>query len=213
MGGCPARGVFLLWHRDITMTSLHIPEGPEEFYVLSEAALAKPESLERHKEQLLCGEPVRATLIRQRRVFRPSPMASQFDLPPDFFNLTTEEAKREQKLRSEAVERLSMLRTKAMREKEEQREMRKYTYTLLRVRLPDGCLLQGEAWEVASAVGLKGVVHLQLWVAVPPAGVEGLSGLSFSGHSLSGVPRISSPTLTVPPLRDLLCPGAGGSTL
>lgn len=45
--------------------------------------------------------------------------------------------------RSDAVERLSVLRTKAMREKEEQRGLRKYTYTLLRVRLPDGCLLQG----------------------------------------------------------------------
>lgn len=41
------------------------------------------------------------------------------------------------------MERLSVLRTKAMREREEQRELRKYTYTLLRVRLPDGCLLQG----------------------------------------------------------------------
>ncbi|XP_019509044.1 PREDICTED: UBX domain-containing protein 6 isoform X2 [Hipposideros armiger] len=123
---------------------LPVPDqGPEEFYVLSEAALAQPQSLERHKEQLLCAEPVRATLARQRRVFRPSPLASQFDLPADFFNLTAEEIKREQRLRSEAVERLSVLRTKAMREKEEQRELRKYTYTLLRVRLPDGCLLQG----------------------------------------------------------------------
>ncbi|XP_036168721.1 UBX domain-containing protein 6 isoform X3 [Myotis myotis] len=142
-------------------TLLPVPdqEGPEEFYVLSEAALAKPESLERHKEQLLCGEPVRATLIRQRRVFRPSPMASQFDLPPDFFNLTTEEAKREQKLRSEAVERLSMLRTKAMREKEEQREMRKYTYTLLRVRLPDGCLLQGTFYARERVAALYSFVR------------------------------------------------------
>nr|XP_027808206.1 UBX domain-containing protein 6 isoform X2 [Marmota flaviventris] len=54
-----------------------------------------------------------------------------------------EEIKREQRLRADAVERLSVLRTKAMREKEEQRELRKYTYTLLRIRLPDGCLLQG----------------------------------------------------------------------
>lgn len=36
-----------------------------------------------------------------------------------------------------------MLRTKAMRDKEEQRERRKYNYTLLRIRLPDGTLLQG----------------------------------------------------------------------
>uniref|UniRef100_A0A8C9PMG8 UBX domain-containing protein 6 n=1 Tax=Spermophilus dauricus TaxID=99837 RepID=A0A8C9PMG8_SPEDA len=118
-------------------------EDLEEFYVLSEAALAQPQSLERHKEQLLGAEPVRAKLDRQRRVFRPSPLASQFDLPGDFFNLTAEEIKREQRLRADAVERLSVLRTKAMREREEQRELRKYTYTLLRIRLPDGCLLQG----------------------------------------------------------------------
>lgn len=30
-----------------------------------------------------------------------------------------------------------------MREKDEQREMRKYNYTLLRVRFPDGYILQG----------------------------------------------------------------------
>lgn len=38
-----------------------------------------------------------------------------------------------------------MLRTKVMREKEEQRERRKYNYTLLRIRLPDGSLLQGKS--------------------------------------------------------------------
>ncbi|XP_004632810.1 UBX domain-containing protein 6 isoform X1 [Octodon degus] len=115
----------------------------EEFYVLSEAARAQPQNLARHREQLLAAEPVRAQLDRQRRVFQPSPLASHFDLPGDFFNLTAEELKREQRLRADAVERLSMLRTKAMREKEEHRELRKYNYTLLRVRLPDGCLLQG----------------------------------------------------------------------
>ncbi|XP_045058292.1 UBX domain-containing protein 6 isoform X2 [Desmodus rotundus] len=134
-------------------------EGPEEFYVLSEAALAQPQILEKHKEQLLCAEPVRATLARQQRVFRPSPLASQFDLPSDFFNLTAEEVKREQRLKSEAVERLSMLRTKAMREKEEQREMRKYTYTLLRVRLPDGCLLQGTFYARERVAALYSFVR------------------------------------------------------
>lgn len=45
--------------------------------------------------------------------------------------------------RSDLVERNSMLRTKAMREKDEQRERRKYNYALVRVRLPDGNILQG----------------------------------------------------------------------
>ncbi|GAB1301214.1 UBX domain-containing protein 6 [Apodemus speciosus] len=118
-------------------------EGQEEFYILGEEARAQPQNLERHKQQLLGAEPVRATLDRQLRVFRPSALASHFELPSDFFSLTAEEVKREQRLRTEVVERLSSLRTKAMREKEEQRELRKYTYALLRVRLPDGCILQG----------------------------------------------------------------------
>jgi hypothetical protein len=44
--------------------------------------------------------------------------------------------------RTEAVERSMMLRTKAMREKEEKREMRKYRYSVIRIRFPDGVLLQ-----------------------------------------------------------------------
>ena len=36
-----------------------------------------------------------------------------------------------------------MLRTKAMREREEQREKRRYRYTLIRIRFPDGIVLQG----------------------------------------------------------------------
>ena len=35
-----------------------------------------------------------------------------------------------------------MLRTKAMREREEQREKRLYRYALIRVRFPDGLVLQ-----------------------------------------------------------------------
>ena len=44
--------------------------------------------------------------------------------------------------RTEAVEQQGMLRTKAMREREEQREKRKYRYTLIRIRFPDGLVLQ-----------------------------------------------------------------------
>lgn len=74
-------------------------EGLEEFYVLGEDARVHPESLEQHKQQLLAAEPVRATLDRQCRVFRPSALASHFELPADFFSLTAEEVKREQRLR------------------------------------------------------------------------------------------------------------------
>nr|XP_060640922.1 UBX domain-containing protein 6 [Anolis sagrei ordinatus] len=126
----------------------------EDFYVLKEEALGKLDELKERKEQLLAGEPVRAQLDRQRCIFKPSSQASHFELPNDFFNLTAEELKREQRLRTDAVEKASMLRTKAMREKEEQRELRKYNYTLLRVRFPDGYILQGTffAREPVSAL-------------------------------------------------------------
>ena len=74
-------------------------EGQEEFYVLGEDARAQPQNLARHKQQLLDAEPVRATLDRQLRVFRPSALASHFELPSDFFSLTAVEVKREQRLR------------------------------------------------------------------------------------------------------------------
>ncbi|KAK9408990.1 UBX domain-containing protein 6 [Crotalus adamanteus] len=129
-------------------------EATEDFYVLKDEALEKLEDLREHREQLLTGEPVRAQLDRQLRVFKPSPQASRFELPNDFFNLTAEELRREQRMRTEAIEKASMLRTKAMREKEEQRELRRYNYTLLRVRFPDGYILQGTfyAREPVSAV-------------------------------------------------------------
>uniref|UniRef100_A0A8C2JRL0 UBX domain-containing protein 6 n=1 Tax=Cyprinus carpio TaxID=7962 RepID=A0A8C2JRL0_CYPCA len=126
----------------------------EEFLVLPAQESEALEQLKVHLERLQKGEPVRAKLDRQTQVFRPSKHATHFELPPDFYNLTAEELKREQQLKSEIVERNTMLRTKAMREKDEQRERRKYNYALLRVRLPDENILQGTflAWERVAAL-------------------------------------------------------------
>lgn len=48
------------------------------------------------------------------------------EIPTEFYNITKEELKREQQARQDAVEKLGMLRTKAMRERDEIRELRKY---------------------------------------------------------------------------------------
>ncbi|KAF7702995.1 UBX domain-containing protein 6 isoform X1 [Silurus meridionalis] len=129
-------------------------EDTEEFFVLAEQDAAALEQLKEKKEQLQNGQPVRAKLDHQVQAFRPSQHAARFDLPPDFYNLTAEELKREQQMKSEVVERNAMLRTKAMREKDEQRERRKYNYALLRVRLPDGNILQGTffAWDKVAVL-------------------------------------------------------------
>ncbi|KAJ8362934.1 hypothetical protein SKAU_G00117650 [Synaphobranchus kaupii] len=118
-------------------------EHSEEFLLLEEQDPAALEVLREARDRLQGGEPVRARLDRRTQAFCPSPHATRFELPPDFYNLTAEELQREQQLRTEAVERSAMLRTKAMRERDEQRERKRHNYTLLRVRLPDGTLLQG----------------------------------------------------------------------
>ncbi|GAA6110846.1 UBX domain-containing protein 6 isoform X1 [Tachysurus ichikawai] len=129
-----------------TMLPVDGQENTEEFLVLAEQDAAALEQLKVKKEQLQNGEPIRAKLDRQAKAFRPSQHATHFELPPDFYNLTAEELKREQQLKSDLIERNSMLRTKAMREKDEQRERKKYNYALIRVRLPDGNILQGTFW-------------------------------------------------------------------
>lgn len=67
--------------------------------MLKEEMLSRLEDLKDYKEQLLSSEPVRAQLDRQLCLFQPSPAAARFELPNDFYNLTAEEIKREQRLR------------------------------------------------------------------------------------------------------------------
>ncbi|XP_074421854.1 UBX domain-containing protein 6 isoform X1 [Larus michahellis] len=160
-------------------------ENREEYYVLKEEMLTKLEDLKDYKEQLLSSKPVRAQLDRQLCVFKPSPEAARFELPDDFYNLTAEEIKREQRLRTEAVEKASMLRTRAMREKEEQREMRKYNYTLIRVRFPDGYILQGTFYARESVSVLYNFVREALRDDWLPFELLGPGGLKLTDENLA----------------------------
>lgn len=67
--------------------------------MLAEQDAAALEKMKEHKEQLQKGEPVRAKLDRQTQAFKLSQYATRFELPPDFYNLTAEELKREQQLK------------------------------------------------------------------------------------------------------------------
>ncbi|NXE25378.1 UBXN6 protein, partial [Ardeotis kori] len=157
----------------------------EEYYILKKEMLTKLEDLKHYKEQLLSSEPVRAQLDRQLSVFKPSPEAARFELPSDFYNLTAEDIKREQRLRTEAVEKASMLRTRAMREKDEQREMRKYNYTLLRVRFPDGYILQGTFYAREPVSVLYNFVREALRDDWLPFELLGPGGLKLTDENLA----------------------------
>ncbi|KAJ9579045.1 hypothetical protein L9F63_024848 [Diploptera punctata] len=125
------------------LKNLPFQEGEDDFWVYSEDNLESSDTLQVLYDAIQSAEPIGLELDRNLQVLLPSQAARQVDLPPAFFNLTAEELKKEQQMRTEMIERSMMLRTKAMREKEEQREMRKYKYALIRIRLPDGVLLQG----------------------------------------------------------------------
>lgn len=87
-------------------------------------------------------EPLTLELDRNIQVLLPSQARKQ-ELPADFFRISPEEIKREQQLRTEALENAQILKTKAMRDREELRALNKYRYALIRIKFPDGIFLQG----------------------------------------------------------------------
>lgn len=131
-------------------------EGPdgqmEDFWVFPEENIDF-ETLAAMRDTLKGAEPVTAELDRGLLVIPPQQKMCR-ELPQDFFAISKEEIKAEQSSRKELLERESMLRTKAMREKEEAKARRKYKYCLIRVRFPDGWILQGtfNIYEPVSAV-------------------------------------------------------------
>lgn len=124
----------------------HIPnrEGElEEFWIYQNEDPGHIETVSSLRDGLISAEPIRPELDRGVQVLLPSQAAQRIDLPTDFFCLTAEELKREQQLKTDQVERQLMLRTKAMRMRDEQVQQRKYRFTLIRVKFPDGLVLQG----------------------------------------------------------------------
>ena len=115
----------------------------EEFLVMDSDHAQNTEHLTTLKDILLCAEPIKPELDHDIKVFYPSQNAQRMELPPDFFTMSAEELRKEQQMKQEASEKLGMLRTKEMRERERVRELRRYRFCLIRVRFPDGVLLQG----------------------------------------------------------------------
>ena len=123
--------------------SLPFEDREEHFYVMEEKMASDTERLKNIKEVLNVAEPIKPQLDRNLKVYHPSNNAANFNIPEEFYSISPSELKKEQQRKQEAVEQLGMLRTKAMREREERREIFKYRYTLVRVRFPEGALLQG----------------------------------------------------------------------
>jgi len=138
--------------RRTTVDVLESP--PEEYLVFEPGSEVDVDRLAELKEILQAAEPIRPELDRSVRVFRPSANAERMPVPDEFFRVSADELRREQQVRKEAIEQLGMLRTREMRDRDRVKELRRYRYCLVRVRFPDGILLQGTfgAAEKLSAV-------------------------------------------------------------
>jgi len=162
-------------------------EGPdgvlEEFWVFPEEN-TNVELLNTMIDSLRSAEPLTAELDRATKIISPGQKIENRQLPSDFFNLNAEELKKELERRSEIVEREGMLRTKAMREKEEMKSRRKYKYCLIRVRFPDGWVIQGtfSVQEELSAVCEFVSEHLE--TPLPHQLADSVSGVRFLEDSL-----------------------------
>lgn len=126
---------FLIW----------MPEGGDE------ELEARIEDLKELLSALADAEVIPLEVDRNLQVLLPS-QAKRLDLPEDFYRITPEEMKREQKLRADALEQSQILKTKAMREKEEARALTMYRFAFIRVRFPDGIYIQG-TFSVQETLG------------------------------------------------------------
>jgi UBX domain-containing protein 6 len=146
----------------------------EDYFVYESDELHK---LERLKTILDISEPVVPQLDRDIKIFKSSEntILPETDLSSDFYNATFEEIKQQQRQRTEALEIQGIIRTKQMRERDEQSQLRLYNYCLIRVRFPDNFILQATFKSSEKFSQLHELVQECL---------EYKSSFEFFGHSL-----------------------------
>lgn len=113
----------------------------ESFLIWSKDNIEEGQDLPTLLDALKNAGPITLDLDRNIKVLLPS-QARRVKLPDDFYRMSPEEIKREQQMRTEALENAQVLKTKAMREREEQRVLRMYRYALVRVKFPNGIYIQ-----------------------------------------------------------------------
>lgn len=107
------------------------------------------EPLELARDTLMSSEPIQVQLDRNLKVFQPTkdrssaPPVQPLPKDPIFYQTTVGDVLREKQRQKDLIEKEEMLRTKAMRERDEKPETNiQYKYTIIRIRMPDGIILQ-----------------------------------------------------------------------
>lgn len=169
----------------VTMMPNADQSGEEEFWYLDESA--DLDHISMLQDSLRSCEPLTAELDRGIIIIKPGNGrgANIGSLPPDFFTVSTAEVKAEMQSRADSREREAMLRTQAMRDKEASVGKRKYRYCVVRIRFPDGYLIQGtfSVYEQLSAV--VDFVTENLEMPLPFQLLDSVTGAKFQTMSSS----------------------------
>lgn len=151
-------------------------DGEEEIYFVlpNEASV---DMLKEAKELLSTCKPLTFKLFRDAKAYRASDRITNFHLPDSFYKLSLDEVQREQMRKREDVELNQQLRTKAMRDKP--KINRKYKYALLRIKFPNGKILQGTFGVYEKLSALKDFVRRCLNVDWVPFDLKSSLGKIF----------------------------------
>ncbi|CAF0920603.1 unnamed protein product [Rotaria sordida] len=107
------------------------------------------ERLQLAHDTLMNSKPIKIQLDKNLKIFQPT--REQLSIPriqllpqdPLFYQITTDELLREKQRQKDLLEKEQMLRTKAMRQRDEKSSLNiQYKYTILRIRMPDEIILQ-----------------------------------------------------------------------
>ncbi|XP_066917463.1 UBX domain-containing protein 6-like [Clytia hemisphaerica] len=156
----------------------------EEFYVMSEEIASNIEQIQIAKEMLAQAEGLEIILDRNLKVFTASAKASQMKVPDSFFNVSSDEVKQTQMDMTNTVEKSKELRTKAMRDGDNGPK-RIYRYCIIRVRFPDGLIIQGTFKASEKLSDVKNFVRENLALDWLPFDVVDTIGKPFSKETES----------------------------
>ncbi|XP_003746785.1 UBX domain-containing protein 6 [Galendromus occidentalis] len=163
------------------------------------------------KDALSTAEPLEIVLDRNPKVLLPSQSAARVSVPDEFANVTADILAKAQADRAREVDLMTQLRTKAMRERDSKQEQRSYKYTLIRIRLPNGLMLQG-TFEVAEKLAnvyefLKDCLLDSCSNPVLKSGAEALTAHERTLEDLKLFPAaVVNCVVEAPPESDILRP-------
>lgn len=151
------------------------------FYVMNDTLAHDTEQLLATKQMLSDAEPLDISIDRNIRVYEPTMSSLKIEVPPSFYEVGTEELKQKQHEMTTEVAQSKQLRTKEMRKGDSKKRI--YRYCIIRIRFPDGFLMQGTFSSTEKLKDLHKFVQECLFLDWMPFSIVDSIGKPFVDES------------------------------